>query len=49
MKNREEEWQGIIAKNAILLIIALFYFLIIVKNGVLLKIKTVTEITAYQL
>ncbi|HGR6075958.1 hypothetical protein [Streptococcus pneumoniae] len=49
MKNREEEWQGIIAKNAILLIIAPFYFLIIVKNGVLLKIKTVTEITAYQL
>ncbi|ESP64875.1 hypothetical protein BHN191_10234 [Streptococcus pneumoniae BHN191] len=39
MKNREEEWQGIIAKNAILLIIAPFYFLIIVKNGVLLKIK----------
>ena len=30
LKNREEEWQGIIAKN-----------------GVLLKIKTVTEITAY--
>lgn len=30
MKNREEEWQGII-----------------VKNGVLLKIKTVTEITAF--
>lgn len=26
MKNREEEWQGIIAKNAILLIIAPFYF-----------------------
>lgn len=26
-----------------------FYFLIIVKNGVLSKIKTVTEITAYQL
>ncbi len=32
LKNREEEWQGIIAKNAILLIIAPFYFLIIVKN-----------------
>lgn len=47
MKNREEEWQGIIAKNAILLIIAPFYFLIIVKNGVLSKIKTVTEITAF--
>ncbi|WP_057518658.1 hypothetical protein, partial [Streptococcus pneumoniae] len=32
LKNREEEWQGIIAKNVILLIIAPFYFLIIVKN-----------------
>lgn len=49
LKNREEEWQGIIAKNVILLIIDPFYFLIIVKNGVLSKIKTVTEITAYQL
>ncbi|HGQ3521622.1 TPA: hypothetical protein ACLY3T_002008, partial [Streptococcus pneumoniae] len=49
MKNREEEWKSIIVKNAILLIIAPFYFLIIVKNGVLSKIKTVTEITAYQL
>ncbi len=32
--------QGIIVKNAILLIIDPFYFLIIIKNGVLLKIKT---------
>ncbi|HGS0503942.1 TPA: hypothetical protein ACL868_001574, partial [Streptococcus pneumoniae] len=39
MKNREEEWKSIIVKNAILLIIAPFYFLIIVKNGVLSKIK----------
>ena len=31
--------QGIIVKNAILSIIDPFYFLIIVKNGVLLKIK----------
>ncbi len=45
MKNREREWQGIIVKNAILLIIDLFYFLIIVKNGVLLKIKTVKLLT----
>ena len=33
--------QGIIVKNAILLIIDPFYFLIIIKNGVLLKIKKV--------
>jgi len=45
LKNREEEWQGIIVKNAILLIIDPFYFLIIVKNGVLLKIKTVKLLT----
>ena len=37
MKNREGETWCIIVKNAILLIIHPFYFLIIVKNGVLLK------------
>ena len=40
LKDRKEEWQGIIVKNAILSIIDSFSFLIIVKNGVLLKIKT---------
>lgn len=37
--------QGIIVKNAILLIIDPFYFVIIVKNGVLSKIKTVKLLT----
>ena len=44
MKNRKGGWQSIIVKNVILLIIDPFYFLIIVKNGVLLKNKN-SEIT----
>jgi len=39
MKNRKGGWQSIIVKNVILLIMPSFSFLIIVKNGVLLKIK----------
>ena len=45
MKNRKRKSWSIIVKNAILLIIDHFHFLIIVKNGVLLKIKTVTLLT----
>ena len=41
LKNRARGWQGIIVKNAILLIIDYFYFLIIVKNGVLLESKNI--------
>ena len=41
LKNRKRKLWCIIVKKAILLIIDPFYFLIIVKNGVLLKIKTV--------
>ena len=45
MKNRKRKSWCIIVKNAILSIIDPFYFLIIVKNGVLLKIKTVKLVT----
>ena len=39
MKNRERKTWCIIDKNGVLSIIDPFYFLIIVKNGVLLKLK----------
>jgi len=39
LKNRKGKPWCIIVKNAILLIIDPFHFLIIIKNGVLLKIK----------